>query len=272
MFEATRPASAAELMRLDDFEADSRAGALDDDDNAEVVSGGTRLSALNPSLLQDLQRFGAAAEHGAGIELLEVMAAALRHARPLLLHVQIEARVLPMTVWPTHWRLQSPLSLPELLNLRLQELRLLSVQPARDAEPLAADGFAGLPSLFRHAGSRTKATAALAEGPPQSVSALRPLLWELALRGSRKALLPEIDGIATYRVAPGAELRSLELQGSLHIAVQRLQRQTTPLRHIATFDGFDPDRAARLLNALYLQAALMISRSDPLGICDPHAP
>ncbi|MEO5732518.1 MAG: hypothetical protein ABIN96_00940 [Rubrivivax sp.] len=83
------------------------------------------------------------------------------------------------------------------------------------------------------------------------------------MRGSRKALLPEIDGIATYRIAPSTELAALELQGSLKTAVQRLQHQTTPLRHIATFDGFDPDRAVRLLNALYLQAALMISRSHP---------
>jgi hypothetical protein len=38
------------------------------------------------------------------------------------------------------------------------------------------------------------------------------------------------------------------------------------LREIAAWPGFDPDRAQRLLNGLYLQAALMISRTHPGAI------
>ncbi len=252
-FEPTQPAAARVLVRLADPRRDPRGarpgdirsprgdddpGDADGDRSVDVVAGGTRLSALNPSLLQDLQRFGGSAGSTEGIDLLEVMAASLRHARPLLLQVQSGARVLSMTVWPARWRLQCPFSPSDLLALPLHELQLLSVEPARSAEPSTA----------------------------QELAPLRPLLWELALRGSRRTLLPEISGIATYRIAPGAEIRDLDIRGTLQVAVRQLQRETTPLHHIAQFDGFDEDRAARLLNALYLQAALMISRSHPAGI------
>lgn len=46
-------------------------------------------------------------------------------------------------------------------------------------------------------------------------------------------------------------------------AVQRLRRQTTPLREITAWPGFDADRALRLLNALYPQSALILTRSLP---------
>jgi hypothetical protein len=45
----------------------------------------------------------------------------------------------------------------------------------------------------------------------EGFSPLGPLLWELALRGSRDALLPEIGGQSAYRIAPGADLERLNL-------------------------------------------------------------
>ena len=54
------------------------------DNERESSAGSTRLSSLNPSLLLDLQRF-ARREHetDAGLlEVLEVLAAAVRHGRP----------------------------------------------------------------------------------------------------------------------------------------------------------------------------------------------
>jgi hypothetical protein len=92
---------------------------------------------------------------------------------------------------------------------------------------------------------------------------LAPLLWELALRGARAELLPEIAGQAAYRISPGVNLRALDLSGSLAVAVSRLRRETTNLREIALWPGFDRERAMRLLNALYLQAGLMVSRTHP---------
>ena len=43
----------------------------------------------------------------------------------------------------------------------------------------------------------------------------------------------------------------------------RLRRATTNLREISEWPGFDRARAMRLLNALYLQAGLVISRTHP---------
>lgn len=208
-------------------------------DSSDTLAGTTRLSALNPSLMQDLQRFTEAPSIGGGLDVLEVMAAALRHCRELLLHLQIDDAVLPLTVLPGSWQLQCPLTLDQLLALRLPELRVLRVQPARRREL----GDAPLP-----------------------LSPLRPMLWELAMRGAREALLPEIAGIAAYRVPPGSRLGALATGPSIGQAVSRLERQTTPLRQIETFPGFDRGRAMRLLNALYLQAALMVSRTHPAAL------
>lgn len=205
-------------------------------------SGATELSALNPSLVQDLQRFDRSHTPGAGLDMLEVLAAALRHNRALLLHLRLDDKVIPLTLWPLERQVQSPLRLQQLLALHLPELRVLMVEPADSRERAETDS----QPLWREP--------------------LGPLLWELALRGARDALLPEIGGVAAYRVSPGADLQVLDLTGSLAAAVLRLRRQTTSLREIADWPGFDRERAMRMLNGLYLQAALMISRSHPAAI------
>ena len=234
MFQSTQPHNDPELIRASAFARDLESTAAID-----TLAGTTRLSALNPSLMQDLQRFGAEPAAGCGLEPLEVMAASLRHCRDLLVHLQIDGAVLPMTILPTTWQLQCPLTLDQLLALRLPELRVLRVQPARRLDPTD-------------------------EVLP--ISPLRPLLWDLAMRGAREALLPEIAGIAAYRVPPGSNLRGLTTGVSIDAAVSLLQRQTTPLRGIAAYPGFDAGRATRLLNALYLQAALMVSRTHPAAL------
>jgi hypothetical protein len=55
----------------------------------------------------------------------------------------------------------------------------------------------------------------------------------------------------------------LELSGSMAEAVARLKRDTINLREMAQWPGFDRERAVRLLNGLYLQAGLMVSRTHP---------
>jgi len=237
-FHSTLPADATALMRMSEFERQQGPFA----DAADVDAGATRLSSLNPSLLQDLARFHPSGDQG--LDLLEVLAASLRHCRPLRLHLQLGDQVIPLTVWPAEGELHSPMPLSRWLGLRLSELRVLRVEPAPMRVAVDSDD----------------------ELPP-SAAPLAPLLWELALRGSRASLLPEIDGIAAYRVVPGADLRPLDLAGSLtgslaH-AVNRMREQARPLREIAAWPGLDRDRAMRLLNGLYLQAALMISRAHP---------
>jgi hypothetical protein len=234
LFNSTQPTDAADLLRVSEFQRRQRSAP----DTVHTEAGATRLTSLNPSLLQDLLRFEAKASPGQSLEVLEVAAASVRHGRALLLHLQHGYRVIPVAVLPAQHQVRSPLDLERFLELRLPELRVLHVEPARGGD----------------AGAATEAVHLLPLGP---------VLWELALRGSREALLPEIGGHAAYRIAPGAALDGLEISGTLAQAVARLRQQTTPLRQIAAWPGFDAERAMRLLNALYLQAALMVSRTHP---------
>jgi hypothetical protein len=204
--------------------------------NVDSGSGSTHLSGLNPSLLQDLLRFEAEHPKGQGLDLLEVVAAALRHNRDLSLQLYFDTMPLFMTLRPAARQVQCALPRRQLLALRLSELRVMRVEPA--------------PPAF------------VDEAPPQPLS---PLIWELALRGSRAQLLPEIAGAAAYRANPGADLSTLEMHGTLAHAVQQLRREPRSLREMAAWPGFDTDRAARLLNGLYLHAALIVTRSGAIS-------
>jgi len=242
MFESTLPADGTELMHLSNFQRQQEAALH----AAEADAGATRLTSLNASLLQDLLRFDPADDESAGLEALEVLAAAVRHGRALLLHLQYHYRVIPVTVFAADGSLHCALPLQQLLALELGDLRVLHVEPAR-LRPLASGE-----------------TARVRE--PGEYASLSPLLWELALRGRRGALLPEIAGPAAYRVAPGSALHRLALSGSLEAAVEQLRQRTCNVAEIASWPGFDRERATRLLNGLYLHAALIVSRTHPAAI------
>lgn len=238
MFQTLGSAPFAGLMQVSEFQRQHASEARDSS------TGCTRLSALDPTLLQDLMRFDRGPTSAEGLDLLEVMAASLRHGRALLLHLHLGYRVFPLAVWPRERELLAPVALERLLALKLPDMRVLRVEPA---PPELAD---------------PKRAEAL-EPPLRHRASLNPLLWELALRGTREALLPEIDGAVAYRVAPGTDFGDLELEGSLADGVARLKHRTTLLRDMARWPGFDLGRATRMLNGLYLQAALMISRAHP---------
>jgi hypothetical protein len=97
----------------------------------------------------------------------------------------------------------------------------------------------------------------------QSFRPLGTLLWHLALHGVRRQLLPEIAGPAVYRVNHGLDLSGLRVQGTLLAAVYRLRRDACAVREIAEWPGLGRERTERLLNALYLQSGLIVSRSLP---------
>jgi hypothetical protein len=113
--------------------------------------------------------------------------------------------------------------------------------------------------LLRTPGHRERSLV----GEFQMYSPLAPLMWEMALRGAREVLLPEIAGTAAYRVAPGVNLRGLVMPSILTVSIERLRRRTCGLREIADWPGLDRERAMRLLNALYLQGGLIVSRTHP---------
>lgn len=233
-FESTLPYGTPELARASTFKRDLVEPQSDED------TPPSRLQSLSPSLLQDLMRFE---QKGRQSELLEVLAATVRHARDVTVHVQAGAHVVPLTVFPVQRIVHSPLPIAEFLALQLPELEVLRVERAQQLTP----------SL--HTLSQPDARSLYAP--------LGKLLWELALRGSRDELLPEIAGQAAYRITPGLDLAALELSGSLASACERLKRQTTSLREIAEWPGFDRARAMRMLNGLYLQAGLMVTRTHP---------
>lgn len=239
-FESTLPMGAAELVRASAFRrmVDDERG---EDDNRIT----TRLSALDPSLYEDLLRFE---RKGRQSELLEVMAGAVRHASVVTVQLQLQDHVVALTVFPVHQLVHSVLPVAQFLDLQLTDLEVLRVEKAHLQVPELAE---------------------LAQASVQvHYAPLGKLLWELALRGARDELLPEISGMAAYRITPTFDLSALELTGSLASACERLRRQTTSLREIAEWPGFDRTRAMRMLNGLYLQAGLMVSRTHPAATND----
>jgi len=239
-FESTLPLGAAELMRASAFR---RQVELERDTTDNRIT--TRLSALDPSLHQDLLRFEG---KGRQSELLEVLAGAVRHASAVTVHLQLRVHVLALTVFPVHRLVHCVLPMSQFFDLQLTDLEVLRVEKATLPVP-------DLPTLAQ--------SAVQAHYAP-----LGKLLWELSLRGARDELLPEIAGQAAYRITPTMDLSILDLTGSLASACEKLKRQTTSLREIAEWPGFDRTRAMRMLNGLYLQAGLMVSRTHPAATND----
>ncbi|HNT39580.1 MAG TPA: hypothetical protein PKO45_10730 [Rubrivivax sp.] len=234
-FESTLPLGAAELMRASAFQ---RRMELERDSCDDRVS--TRLSSLDPSLHQDLLRFEG---KGRRSELLEVLAGAVRHASAVTVHLQLHQHVLALTAFPVQRLVHAVLPMQQFLALQLTELEVLRVEKALQAPPETS----------------IRGAAAM----PEHCAPMGKVLWEFALRGARDELLPEIAGQAAYRITPTMDLAALELSGSLASACERLKRQTTSLREIAEWPGFDRTRAMRMLNGLYLQPGLMVSRTHP---------
>ena len=239
LFDSTIPFGAPELMRaasyrryLDELPFDTTSGG-----------SGTRLSQLSPSLQADLLRFEDGDGNGNGSDAVQVLAACLRHAARLTIHLQCADRVVPLTVFAQERQVHCPMNLGELVERHLAGLRVMHVEPAQ-WQPSDSPQPAPIDAARR-------------------CQPLAPLLWELALRGPRRELLPEIGGPAVYRVAPGLDMSALPASGALKAAVQRLRRQAANLTEIAGWPALDRERAARLLNALYLQAGLIVSRSHP---------
>lgn len=245
-FESTQPLDAAPTVRVNDFTR------YLDDLMREADGGISRLSSLSPSLMQDLMRFE---RNGGQTELLEVIAAAVRHGRALTVHLRCDGGTLPLTLFPAHARVHCTVPLAQFLEQRLTAVEVLHVEPAV-LQPERADDYEN----------------ARGEGVTSFYAPLAPLTWELALRGARAELLPEISSLAAYRIPPGVDLRGLESAGTLGEAITRLRRDATNLREMSAWPGFDRERAMRLLNALYLQAGLIISRTHPAATNEGWTP
>jgi hypothetical protein len=205
----------------------------------------TRLSSLSPSLAQDLMRFE---QDGRAADLLEVLAACVRHGRNLTVHLRCLDKLLPLNLFPNERLAHCPLDLRELVGQRRVALAVLQVEPA----------------VLRPPGDPQASMV----GDIRWYRPLSPLLWTMAVHGTRDSLLPELTGAAVYRVSPAFDLTMLHSDTPLHAAVGRLRRGVASQREIANWPGMTRNRAIRLLNALYLQAGLIVSRSHPAALGD----
>ena len=208
--------------------------------HGDDAHGSGQASALNPSLLQDLMRFE---QRGDQRELLEVLAACVRHTQALAIRLAWGEQELALSIFPTDRLVHCPMPMDEFLAADLSTLQVIEVQPAALRPP-------GSPELAR-------------VGNPAMYGPLAPLLWAVALAGARGELLPELAGQAAYRVAPGLNLSGLFVPPAMNFCIDRLRGQPSNLREIAQWQGIGRERAARLVNALYLQSGLIVSRSHP---------
>jgi hypothetical protein len=92
---------------------------------------------------------------------------------------------------------------------------------------------------------------------------LRPMLWRLALDGPRAVPLHEVTGSTSYRVVGHPGKQDLPTPGALGPTIERLRKESAPLREIARWPGMSYERASRLINALYLTSNLIVSRAHP---------
>jgi len=194
---------------------------------------------LPTTMLSDLRQLESRRDSG---DVLENLAASMRHRQAALICLHYEDLVWPVTVFPTELVYHSPRDMALAKRDGLSTLKVLSC----DAPGLRPPGH------WMH--ERV--------GRMEHYHPLKPLLWNLALNGPRSELLSEIAGHAAYRVTLSREDRLLA-PGALGPAADRLRSESAALRDIARWPGMSTDRASRLLNALYLTSALMVLRSHP---------
>lgn len=239
MDEPTIPLGEPELMRPSAFQR-----YLDELSRMPHLAGTdrSRLAALSPSLLADLQRF----EHRtSGTDPLEVLAACLRHVQRVVVHLEAGPVVVPVTVFPRERLYHCPADPDTYLLQHLASLKVMRVEPALMRPP--GDAEARLVGVFSH------------------YHPIGPLLWTIALLGSRTELLPEIAGNACYRAAPGLNLRDLPMSHAQRAVIRHMRTQPLTLREVADLTGQGRDNAVKLLNALYLQSGLIVSRTLQAG-------
>jgi len=221
------------LWRVSAFRKARREGLLD------IGQPGDRLTILPTTLLADLRRLQ---NEGAGGDVLEVVAACLRNQESALLCLELGAHVWPITLLPRQGLYHSPQdALSE--GLAMAELRLVSVEP---------------PGVRAPGDSMSQRVASADRYRP-----LAGLLWVIAVNGPRPDLLAEISGRVAYRFVASNKKDLPATRGAMASAVLRLERQSAPLRDIAGWPGMSVERASRLLNALYLNGVLLVSRSHP---------
>ena len=205
-------------------------------------------SVLPETLLGELKRLE---QSGRDSDVLEVITACLRQREAALLCLQHEALVWPVTVFPKQMMYHSPRDLALAQGAGFMHFSLHSIEPP------------GVRPLSDRLNER--------ETQPAHYRPLLPLLWSLALNGPRGELLGEIAGTMAYRALKSPQEDGLSLSGALGSAAERLRRDTVSLSTIAHWPGMNVERGSRLLNAMYLASALLVTRTHPAARPSPHS-
>jgi hypothetical protein len=212
-------------------------------------SGFVRLNGptlLPTTLLADLRRLDA---DPTSSDVLEIIAACMRHREAALLCLQHEDLVWPITLFPNERLYHSPRDMRDASVEGLARLRLASAEPPGVRAP----------------GHWMHERVAQAD----QYRPLSPLLWAIALNGPRRTQLADIAGPAAYRWVASASSERLSAHGALGSAIERLQqRGSVSLREIAQWPGMSTERASRLLNGLYLAGNLLVSRTRAASQAD----
>jgi hypothetical protein len=223
------------LWRISEFERARQAGRIGAGIDLD------RPTLLPTTLLADLQRLE---NNPAANDVLEVIAACLRHREAALLYLAHGPYVWPVTLFPHQQLFHSPRDVSDITSeTALSRLTLISAEPPGVRPPGHA--------MHERVGASDK------------YRPLPALLWAVALHGPRDTVLNEIGGKAAYRLASGRDDDLPASLGALLPAARRLRQVSVSLREISAWPGMSPQRASRLLNALYLTGALMVTRSHP---------
>lgn len=223
------------LWRISAFERARNAGQVDPRHGADDPT------LLPTTLLADL---GQLQKDPVNADVLEVIAACIRNRDAALLYFEYGDHVWPVTVFPREALYHSPRDVSDMTpGSALSRLALISAEPPGVRPP-------------GHVMHDRVASA-------DKYHPLAALLWALALHGPRATLLTEIGGRAAYRLVSSSARDLPSSLGALSSAVVRLKQEAASLQDIASWPGLSVERASRLLNALYLTGALMISRSHP---------
>jgi len=158
---------------------------------------------LPTTLLADLDRLNEDLAQG---DVLEVVAACMRHREPALLLLRHADVVWPVTLFPAEMIYHSPRDMTAAEPAGLASLALLAAEPPGVRPPGHA--------MHERVGAA------------EHYRDLSPLLWALALHGPRKALLAEIAGTAAYRAVSQASSSALPAPGALGSAIERLRRES----------------------------------------------
>ena len=228
------PFETSTLWRISEFQR-ARSGLLG------RSASDDRPTLLPTTLLADLQQLQSDPING---DVLEVIAACLRHREAALLYLGHGDHVWPVTLFPREFLYHSPRDVADLgSGAALARLSLIGAEPPGVRPP----GHAMHDRI----------------SSPTRYHPLHALLWAVALNGPRAEVLAEIGGRVAYKLVSGGARDLPSSLGALRPAVVRLQQEAAALRDIAQWPGMSLPRASRLLNALYLTGALMISRSHP---------